>query len=78
MARLDWSDKAGFVIVAIVALVLGYRLYMAGKDVGAIALLGAASSLISGYWAQVSAAAAREAALLAPPPVPPALTRPLP
>lgn len=66
--RLDWGDKAAFALVVVAALFLAHQLFNQGKDAGAVALLGAAAALLSGYWSQVNATAARDAALLAPSP----------
>lgn len=68
MARLDWGDKIAFTLAVIAALVLARSLFSEGKDAGAYAILGAVAALLSAYWGQVNARAAREAALLAPSP----------
>ncbi len=62
------ADRIAFIVVALAALVCATFLYHSGKDGGAAAVLGAATTLLVAFWGQAQANKASATALLVPPP----------
>jgi hypothetical protein len=63
------ADRIAFIVVALVALLCSTFLYHSGKDAGAAAVLGGATTLLVAFWGQAQANKASATALLVPPPV---------
>jgi hypothetical protein len=67
MKSPDAIDRIVFLVVVVAALFCARSLYLVGKDASAVGILGAAVTMLSAYWGQLQAQAARQTALLVPP-----------